>query len=96
MSHGRQPFHVHVGDQSNMPAFKYEWIWDKISPNGFGNAKMQPLRQHGGCACVCVRQDPHITRKMINGIRPYMVGGMSKGGTTATGKLIGHYKRLTT
>lgn len=31
---------------SNPKWFKYEWIWDKITANGFLNAKHNPMRQH--------------------------------------------------
>jgi site-specific DNA-methyltransferase (adenine-specific) len=31
---------------SNLEWFRYEWIWDKVIPGNFGNAKRQPLRRH--------------------------------------------------
>lgn len=31
---------------SQIKRFKYEWVWDKCNPTGFGNAKRQPLRYH--------------------------------------------------
>ena len=31
---------------SNLPMFKYDWIWDKIKGTGFLNAKKQPMRNH--------------------------------------------------
>lgn len=27
-------------------AFRYDWVWDKVQPVGFLNAKKQPLRRH--------------------------------------------------
>lgn len=29
---------------SNLKMYKYDWVWDKIAPTGFFNAKKQPLR----------------------------------------------------
>lgn len=31
---------------SQINYFKYDWVWDKCNPTGFGNAKKQPLRYH--------------------------------------------------
>jgi site-specific DNA-methyltransferase (adenine-specific) len=31
---------------SNPKMFKYEWVWDKVNPTNFANAKRQPLKQH--------------------------------------------------
>jgi len=31
---------------SNLPMFKYDWIWDKVKGTGFLNAKKQPMRNH--------------------------------------------------
>ena len=31
---------------SNVKMFKYEWIWDKVKPSTFLNAKRQPLMKH--------------------------------------------------
>lgn len=31
---------------SNLPRFKYDWVWDKPKATGFLNAKRQPLRAH--------------------------------------------------
>lgn len=31
---------------SNLKLYRYEWIWEKTSPKGFMNAKIQPLRAH--------------------------------------------------
>ena len=31
---------------SNLPWFKYCWVWDKISPVDFLNVKRRPMRQH--------------------------------------------------
>ncbi len=31
---------------SNLPMYKYDWVWDKIKGTGFLNAKKQPMRNH--------------------------------------------------
>ena len=31
---------------SNIGAFKYDWIWDKVKPSGHLNAKRMPMKQH--------------------------------------------------
>ena len=31
---------------SNIGAFKYDWIWDKVKPSGHLNAKIMPMKQH--------------------------------------------------
>ena len=31
---------------SNLPWFKYCWVWDKVSPVDFLNVKRRPMRQH--------------------------------------------------
>ena len=31
---------------SNIKMFKYEWIWDKVLPSGFNNAKYKPMLLH--------------------------------------------------
>jgi len=31
---------------SNPKMFRHEWVWDKVKPSNFLNAKIEPLRQH--------------------------------------------------
>lgn len=40
-----QPF-TSVLACSNLPMFKYDWVWDKPAGTGFFNAKKMPLRSH--------------------------------------------------
>ena len=42
---GSQPFTSKL-IMSNLEWFKYEWIWDKVNPSGFLNAKFMPLKSH--------------------------------------------------
>jgi DNA modification methylase len=42
---GSEPFSSHLR-VSNVRDFKYDWIWDKIRPVGFLNAKRAPMKRH--------------------------------------------------
>ncbi len=42
---GSEPFSSKLR-LSNLPIYKYDWIWDKIKGTGFLNAKKQPMRNH--------------------------------------------------
>ena len=42
---GSEPFSTQLR-MSNIKNFKYDWIWDKHSTNGFLNAKKRPLKRH--------------------------------------------------
>ena len=42
---GSEPFSSALR-MSNIKMFKYDWIWEKNNPNGFLNAKKQPLRKY--------------------------------------------------
>lgn len=42
---GQEPFSTMLR-MSNFDCWKYDWIWDKKSKQGFLNAKKRPLKQH--------------------------------------------------
>ena len=42
---GQEPFST-ILRMSNLDNWKYDWIWDKKSKQGFLNAKKRPLKQH--------------------------------------------------
>lgn len=42
---GCEPFSTYLR-MSNIQNYKYDWIWNKHSTNGFLNAKKRPLKQH--------------------------------------------------
>jgi DNA modification methylase len=42
---GSQPF-TSALVMSNIKMFKYEWVWEKSHPTGFGSAKTNPLKYH--------------------------------------------------
>ena len=54
---GSEPFSSFMR-MSNLPMFKYDWIWDKTTGLGFLDSKHRPLKQHelisvfskGGCS----------------------------------------------
>lgn len=50
---------------SNLAWFKYEWVWDKVRPVGFLNAKIRPMMRHEnilvfseGSAVYCPQMTP--------------------------------------
>ncbi len=42
---GSEPFSSHLR-LSNLPMFKYDWIWEKSKAVGFVNAKLKPMLKH--------------------------------------------------
>lgn len=44
---------------SNIKNFKYDWIWVKNRPDGFLNAKKQPLRKHEIISIFCNKSPPY-------------------------------------
>lgn len=42
---GGEPFSTYL-KMSNIKNYKYDWIWDKHSVNGFLNAKKRPMKRH--------------------------------------------------
>lgn len=54
---GSEPFSTKLRN-SNLKMFKYDWVWDKVSPFGFLDCKFRPLKVHeiisvfskGGCS----------------------------------------------
>lgn len=42
---GSQPF-TSALVMSNVKMFKYEWVWEKSHPTGFGSSKYNPLKYH--------------------------------------------------
>ena len=64
---------------SNLPAFKYQWVWDKANSTGFLNAKKQPLRQTED-VCVFYREQCTYNPKMEVRGKPRVKGGYNKPG----------------
>lgn len=42
---GQEPFSS-LMRVSNLSAYKYDWVWDKVKPGAFAIAKYAPLKQH--------------------------------------------------
>lgn len=54
---------------SNLPAFKYEWIWVKNKSSGFLNAKNRPLRNHENILVFSYGKPPY-NPIMLDGYSP--------------------------
>jgi DNA modification methylase len=53
---------------SNMKLFRYEWIWFKVRPTGFLNAKKMPLREHESVLVFYKNQptyNPQGTKRVV-------------------------------
>jgi site-specific DNA-methyltransferase (adenine-specific) len=59
---------------SNLPMFKYSWVWDKPRPGGFVNANLKPLKAHED---VCVFTDGAIANG-AKPISPYFPQGLQR------------------
>jgi DNA modification methylase len=42
---GSEPFSSALR-MSNIKNYKYDWIWDRVSPSGFLNANLMPMKRH--------------------------------------------------
>ena len=54
---------------SQIKHFKYCWIWDKVNPTGFGNAKKQPLRNYEDICVFYIKQclyNPQMVEGKLN------------------------------
>ena len=61
---GTEPFSSLLR-QSNLPQFKYDWIWDKPKATGFLNAKIQPLRAHEIISVFCDGTPAYFPQKTV-------------------------------
>lgn len=57
---------------SNIPMFKYKWVWEKSKSTNFLNAQKQPLRKHED-VCVFYKRQPTYNPQMVDG-EPYDKG----------------------
>ena len=55
---GQEPFST-ILRMSNLDNWKYDWIWDKKSKQGFLNAKKRPLKQHEIVSVFCYGKPPY-------------------------------------
>src|ERR1035437_7514357 len=49
---GQEPFSS-IMRLSQLPNYKYDWIWDKVKPGAFAVAKYCPLKQHELISIFC-------------------------------------------
>ena len=66
---------------SNLEWFRYEWIWEKLAPTGFLQAKRMPLKDHEN---ICVFYDQQSTYDP-QGLRPCHIKSSRKNGKTKRG-----------
>lgn len=84
---GQEPFST-ILRMSNLNNWKYDWIWDKKSKQGFLNAKKRPLKQHE-LISVFSNGTPVYYPQMITKGKPRQKGAPSKrigDGDSAYGK----------
>lgn len=84
---GQEPFSTLLR-MSNFDNWKYDWIWDKKSKQGFLNAKKRPLKQHELISVFC-NGTPVYYPQMITKGKPRQKGAPSKrvgDGDSAYGK----------
>lgn len=73
---------------SNLPMFRYEWIWVKSQATGFLDAPRKPMKQHESILVFSEQRAPYYPQ-MTKGA-PY-VSGMNGGSTN-----YGYFKRVQT
>lgn len=66
---------------SNMPMFKYTWVWDKKIPSGMSYARYQPMRRHEDVVVFCDGKTTYNAQKTLRD-KPIKGGGMSNGEAT--------------
>jgi len=66
---------------SNLPEFRYSWVWEKEQGVNFLLAKKQPLKVHED-ACVFYRSSPTYNPQMTVG-KPYVSGNGTSGDVTS-------------
>ena len=84
---GQEPFST-ILRMSNLDNWKYDWIWDKKSKQGFLNAKKRPLKQHE-LISVFSNGTPVYYPQMVKKGKPRQKGAPSKrvgDGDSAYGK----------
>lgn len=86
-----QPFSS-VLVSSNLPLFKYEWIWDKKIPSGMSYARYQPMRQHE-VVLVFGKGRLLYNAQMVKRDKPIKSGGTKKSLTAPIANKADDFKR---
>lgn len=73
---GCEPFSTRLRS-SKMSAYKYDWIWDKRSTNGFLNAKKRPLKRYENICVFSFSTPRYIPQMEIRG-KDRKKGGYNK------------------
>jgi len=74
---------------SNMKAFKYCWVWEKMAPVGFLNAQVMPLKDHEDVVVFCNNGQPQYNPQ---GLKKAHIKSSRKNGKTAQGGTYGTVK----
>lgn len=73
---GNEPFSTKLR-MSNFKCWKYDWIWNKVSKQGFLNAKRRPLKQHELISVFCLGV-PAYYPQMVEIGKPRTKGSYNK------------------
>ena len=73
---GNEPFSTYMR-MSNIKNFKYDWIWDKNSTNGFLNAKKRPLKRYETISVFSYGTPVYFPQMQTKG-KPRLKGGYNK------------------
>jgi site-specific DNA-methyltransferase (adenine-specific) len=79
---GSEPFSS-ILRTSNLPMYKYDWIWDKKIPSGMTYARFQPMRQHEVISVFSIEKiayNPQMTKRD----KPIKSGGQKNLNTEST------------
>lgn len=74
--------------QSNPKMFSCEWIWDKVNPTNFANAKKQPMKSHESVV-VFSRKQPVYNPQKVPGKKNHSQGTSNTNNYSETRKIHG-------
>ena len=60
---GSEPFSSALR-MSNIKNYKYDWIWDRVSPSGFLNANLMPMKRHEIISVFVNKGKPTYNKQM--------------------------------
>jgi len=89
---GSEPFSSALR-MSNIKNYKYDWIWDKVHPTNFLNAKKQPLRRNE-LISIFYKKQPTYNPQMIKRDKPLITKGNGKTYHGDGKKVYGKFKRI--
>ena len=80
---------------SNPKMFKYDWIWRKNLPTGFGNARFMPMKNHESVLVFVRRQKPTFNKQPTQSlISDRAFGGTQKGQSISKPSVYRKFKKL--